>query len=75
MTTIWKPRGPQKPKREAFEGIRVNQLVQFCRSAHMYAQDKGDADISVTFEILADYLEKEYKIGQPFKFNAHMIGY
>lgn len=75
MTTIWKPRGPQKPKREAFDGVRINQLVEFCRSAQMYAQDKGDMDISVTFEILAEYLQNDYKIGQPLKFNAHAIGY
>ena len=73
--TVWKPRGPQKPARQAFEGIRVNQLVQFCNDAKHCAQQHEDMDVAVAFEILAEYFEKDYKIGEPLRFKSQAIGY
>lgn len=74
MTTIWKPRGPQKPKHIPFEGIRVNHLVQFCKDAQVFLQQRGEEDQALTFEILADYFEKDYKIGDPLRFKPTSIG-
>lgn len=74
MTTIWKPRGPQKPKMMPFEGIRVNHLVQFCKDAQMFMQERGEMDQALTFEIMADYFEKDYKMGTPLRFNPTTIG-
>lgn len=74
MTTMWKPRGPQKPKHMPFEGIKINQMVQFCRDAQHYLQDRNEMDQAVTFEILADYFENDFKIGQQLVFKPMSIG-
>jgi len=74
MTTIWKPRGAQRPKIQPSEGIRPQHLTRFCRDAQLYFQGQNDQEQSVTFEILADYFEKDYVLGQPLRFSARAVG-
>lgn len=75
MTTIWKPRGPQKPSRTLDTGIRPGQLVKFLRDAQMRCQDAGEEDSAFRIEMLADFFEKDYMPGQSLTFKGMNAGF
>lgn len=73
MTTVWKPRGPQRPVRME-SGIRVQSLIKFLRNAQRHLEVRGERDQALTFEILADYFENDYKEGERLEFTPQAIG-
>lgn len=75
MTTIWKPRGVQKPSRNLDTGIRPGQLVQYLRDAQLRCQDAGEEDSAFRMEMLAEYFEKDYKPGQSLSFKGMHLGF
>ena len=72
---MFKPhRGPQKPSFQP-SGISPNKLIQFLEHAQHRCADAGEEEAAFRFEMMVEYLRKDYVPGKPLEFNSMVLGF
>jgi hypothetical protein len=71
--TVYKPRGPQKPRPELF-GISHFALLNYIRNAQRLCEKHNEPDSALRFELMADYFEK-YQPGKPMDMTGVSLGF
>ena len=54
--------------------VSYGDLLKFIRSAQQALESDGEDDSALRFEILADYLENDYRAGTPLRFTTKVLG-
>jgi hypothetical protein len=76
MTTIWKPRGPQRPKRSfETEGASHFAFVRFLENAQKMCEARGEEDAAFRFEMAAEYFRNSYVPGKPVSMSPSVLGF